>query len=65
MDGVGVVVTVVYDIVVVAIDEYRVVAGTVDGAIGIGLEDATLVFVGTHRTLLADGILHAIGMVVA
>ena len=41
------------------------VAGAMDGAIGIGLKDATFVFIGTHGTLLADGILHTIGVVVA
>ena len=65
MDGVGIVVTVIYDVVIVAIDEYRVVARAMDGAIGIGLQDATLVLVGSHWPLFADGILHAVGMVVA
>ena len=65
MDGVGIVVTVIYDVVIVAIDEYGVVAGAMDGAIGIGLQDAAFILVGSHWSLFADGILHAVGVVVA
>ena len=65
MDGVGIVVAVIHDVVIVTVDEYRVVARAMNGAIGIGLQDATFVFVGPHRSLLADGILHAVGVVVA
>ena len=65
MDGVGIVVAVIYDVVIVTVNEHGVMARAMDGAVGIGLQDATLVLVGSHRSLLADGILHTVGMVVA
>ena len=45
--GVRVVVAVVDDIVVVALLQDAVVSGTVDGAVSIGFENATAIFIRT------------------
>ena len=41
-----------------------VVSRTVNGLVGIGLENATLVFIGPHRSNGRGGILHAVGIIV-
>ena len=51
-------------VVVVALLQYTMVTWTVNGTIGIGLEYASLVFIRTKR-LIAGGVLHTIGMIVA
>ena len=67
--GMWIVVTMIDDVVflftlVVDLLEHRMMPGAMDRAVGIGLQDGSLVFVGTHGRGRC-GILHVIGLVVA
>ena len=62
VDGVGIVVAVIDDVVMSVLLDDAMMSRTVDGAVGIGLQDAALVFKGSHGPGLRDGILHAVGV---
>ena len=55
----------VYNVIVVAIDQHRVVTSALDGHIFGILQDTALVFIRSHRAFGAGSILHTVGMVVA
>ena len=65
MRGLWDVVAMVDDVVFVAVLQDAMMAGAMNGAVVVGFEDATLVFIGAHRSNGARGILHTIGVVVA
>ena len=49
--GMWIVVAMIYDVVVVAFLQYAVVSRTMNGSVGIGLEDSAMVGIRTERTL--------------
>ena len=65
MHAAGQVVAVIDDIVFAILFENGVVARSVDGLVGIGLEDAALILKRSHGARCRSGILHAVGVVVA
>ena len=60
----GIVMTMIDDVVVSVFLDDAMMSRPVDGAVGISFQDAALIFVRPHRSCLRDGILHTIGMVV-
>ena len=65
VDGMGIVMTMIDDVIVSVFLDDAMMARPVDGAVGIGLQDATLVCKRPHRSSLRCGILHTIGVIVA
>ena len=59
-----IVVAMIYDVVVVAFLEHAVVSWTMNGSIGIGLEDSSVVGIRTERTL-GCGVIHTIAGILA
>ena len=57
--GMWIVVAMIYDVVVVAFLQHAVVSRTVNGSVGIGLEDSAVVGIRTERTL-GCGVIHTI-----
>ena len=60
----GIVVSMIDDVVVSVFLDDAMMARPVDGAVGISFQDAALIFVRPHRSCLRYGILHTISMVV-
>ncbi len=54
----------IYDVVVVAFLQHAVVSRTMNGSIGIGLEDSSVVGVRTERTL-GCGVIYAVAGILA
>ena len=65
MYGMGVVMTMIDDVVVVSVDKEGMMAGTMNGSVVVRLENASFVFVGSDRADGTGGILNTIGVVVA
>ena len=65
MHGVGVVVTMIDDVIVVSVNQEGMMSRSVNGSVGIGLQNAALIGVWTYRTDSAGGILHTIGVIMA
>ena len=57
--GMRIVVAMIYDVVVVAFLQHAVVSRTVNGSVGIGLEDGAVVGIRTERTL-GCGVIHTV-----
>ena len=57
--GMRIVVAMIYDVVVVAFLQHAVVSRTMNGSIGIGLEDSAVVGIRTERTL-GCGVIHTV-----
>ena len=62
--GMRIVVAMIYDVVVVAFLEHAVVSRTVNGSIGIGLEDSSVVGIRTEWTL-GCGVIYAVAGILA
>ena len=62
--GMRIVVAMIYDVVVVAFLQHAVVSWTMNGSIGIGLEDSSVVGIRTERTL-GCGVIHTIAGILA
>ena len=62
--GMWIVVAMIYDVVVVAFLQHAVVSRTVNGSVGIGLEDSAVVGIRTERTL-GCGIIHTVAGILA
>ena len=62
--GMRIVVAMIYDVVVVAFLQHAVVSWTMNGSIGIGLEDSSVVGVRTERTL-GCGVIYAVAGILA
>ena len=62
--GMRIVVAMIYDVVVVAFLEHAVVSRTVNGSIGIGLEDSSVVGIRTEWTL-GCGVIHTVAGILA
>ena len=62
--GMRIVVAMIYDVVVVAFLQHAVVSRTVNGSVGIGLEDSAVVGIRTERTL-GCGVIHTIAGILA
>ena len=62
--GMRIVMAMIYDVVVVAFLEHAVVSRTMNGSIGIGLEDSSVVGVRTERTL-GCGVIYAVAGILA
>ena len=62
--GMRIVVAMIYDVVVVTFLEHAVVSRTMNGSIGIGLEDSSVVGVRTERTL-GCGVIYAVAGILA
>ena len=62
--GMRIVVAMIYDVVVVAFLQHAVVSRTVNGSIGIGLEDSAVVGVRTERTL-GCGVIYTVAGILA
>ena len=62
--GMRIVVAMIYDVVVVTFLEHAVVSRTMNGSVGIGLEDSSVVGIRTERTL-GCGIIHTVTGILA
>ena len=62
--GMRIVVAMIYDVVVVTFLEHAVVSRTMNGSIGIGLEDSSVVGIRTERTL-GCGVIYAVAGILA
>jgi len=62
--GMWIVVAMIYDVVVVAFLQHAVVSRTVNGSVGIGLEDGAVVGIRTERTL-GCGVIYAVAGILA
>ena len=62
--GMWIVVAMIYDVVVVAFLQHAVVSRTVNGSVGIGLEDSAVVGIRTERTL-GCGVIYAVAGILA
>ena len=62
--GMRIVVAMIYDVVVVAFLQHAVVSRTVNGSIGIGLENGAVVGIRTERTL-GCGVIHTVAGILA
>ena len=62
--GMRIVVAMIYDVVVVAFLQHAVVSRTVNGSIGIGLEDSSVVGIRTKWTL-GCGVIHTVAGILA
>ena len=62
--GMRIVVAMIYDVVVVAFLQHAVVSRTVNGSVGIGLEDGAVIGIRTERTL-GCGVIHTVAGILA